>query len=193
MAINRAVVGVKVSRPQVRPYSDVEPAGLFWSHTEQTGDATGGTIQIQVNAPPALIMRLELLQVIFHSVASSPTLSCELDVQWLEDIAGFAGGVGLANRIIVPMREQTDVGGLFLAYGIDHLAANEEMLRRVPIGDMRNVHFNSIVALFLMSVNTNAIVHEFKALFSYWDRDAMTRPGFWDAFYESPAPRIAAL
>lgn len=184
MSIANAVGVVLIPRPQVRSYADVEPEGLAYLHHPITGDATGGVITLAVNTDPGFVFRVEAAQLIYGANADV-AIYCQFNHQWLADASGFAGN---ANRTLMMLGPASSLPAGFRQF--DPTPDIYMMVRRIPLGNLTNTHIAVNLANWTNETNTNGVVSEFKLVFSYWRKDAMTRPGFWEAFMEAPAPRV---
>lgn len=189
MAIATVAEIFRIDRPQVRAYAEGDPHGFAYSHVEVTGDASGGFITVALNASPGFVYRLEFAQVVIGDELGA-NLFLQLQHRYLGDAIPIANNSG---RTIAAFRVQAATPTGFRVFGLDDRITPVEVLRRLPLGDLRNRTITTLVASWTIEINTNTVVYEMKLLLTFWRKDAMTRPGFWAAFNESPAPRFPAI
>lgn len=186
MAINAFREIVRVSMPVDPSYADIAPQGYAGVFARITGDASGGDITMVVSGEPGFIYRLEVMRmqvgettardVNLSLVASGivdPTISVTSDA---------ATALQQTHHLEVGLTS-TDTFRTYALETSEYLQA-----RRLPFGDFRNRTI--VVSLVTIRIpNTTTITYDYRMLFTYWPKDAMTKPGWWSMFMDAPLPR----
>lgn len=163
------------------------PEGIAAGHVQLTGDATGDPITVAWVAEAGYIFRLELV----HSQRS--------------DIVGTAQVLLTAHSWIADKGEGFGAGTFDLSWYLTDsaVAANgftqyrmrtDDMIqvRRMPIGAPTTVAA-PFLAQHTVTDNINTTVYNFNIIFTYWNAEALYRPGFLQSFWEAPVVPTPAV
>lgn len=158
------------------------PSGVALMSALLTGDATGGIIQLTVEAPSGFIYRLEHCHV-QHNVASviDRGASIELVHGWATERTGLARNFSVVHEL-----EKTGPGATTnLTYAPQ--AGDYQSMRHFPVGrtDL-SLLGNQVIAEMKVHVNVNTSGNVFTLGFTYWPLSATYRAGFLSSFYEAP-------
>jgi len=159
-------------------FSDPYPEGIAVAHRTVTGDATGGGITVSILDDSGFLYRLEMISAIRgDSIADG--LSIITAHRWAADRAPNALPTNFNLNWVMGLTAGP-------TFGVYRLGSPEyEMVRRFPIGRTDDVELQQLFAFF-QETNTDTIVYEFDIVCSYWRKEALQRPGFLTAFYETP-------
>jgi len=170
--------GITRFRFSDRPrYGQPYPEGMAVGHGEITGDGSGGTISQTFLSDGGFLYRLELL-----NMTRGDGVAHVVDVitshRWATDKAPVAAGSFALNWTM----DETIGDG----FSVSTTKLNDLFqIRRFPMGRLDNVPLQILLTM-RDDTNTNAIVYNFDCVFSYWRKEALTFPGFLQAFWEAP-------
>lgn len=141
-----------------------------------TGDGSGGTIGVAIDASGGFLYRVEMMQVVKGDSVASVTDFITAQ----RNLSDPAGAAALAQLNWVMLEE---VGPTFRVHVPS--ASTLGMLRRTPLGRTDRVD-GQILVTMTNDTNTNAITYEFTLICTYWRVQATSRPGWLQAFHEAP-------
>jgi len=178
MSISASGTIVRMPSAGVPAYASPNPEGLAVCHIDVTGDGSAGTISGGIVSSGQFLYRLEAFVIVrFDSILQ---LIPELFI--FPDWATVGAGFGANSFDILYNMEVGDNG---VTQRITLRRRYQEQVRRIPLGSLRNVAVTNV--LFYQGLtNTNTVVHDISAFFTYWRKESMALPGFIQSFYEAP-------
>ncbi len=176
MAIAQSETITRFPFAQLPEYGGPNPEGMAVCHIDVTGDASGGEISGGFVSTGSFLYRLELFQGT-RSDQTADKMNYVTLHTWATEKSRFPDdSFSLnwhANQVIEGF-------GVWVPELVDF-----QMIRRFPLGATREIGVQNI--LFYQGVaNTDTILYDFDAVFTYWRKEALLLPGFLQAFYEVP-------
>lgn len=171
-------------------YGGAYAEGMAVAASQPTGDATGGDVTFTVNADGGFLYRLELLQLTRGATAAL-TAHMVTAHRWAAERAPVSVVSFDLNWFLA---QQSAAGfSVFMPYGGPDSGLQGDymrQIRRFPMGSIRSVGTQILINLTLLNGNVDTITHEFAAVFTYWKKEALYRPGFLEAFHEAPVSPV---
>lgn len=177
IAASGAIIRAPFARRQ--GYGGVEAQGMAAGHVDVTGNATGGAISASLVTDGGYLYRLELLQASIGS-GSGQDVDVITSHRWLEDRTGL--GLTALDLNWVTIRTIETSPSAFQIHTLPEPAM--AMLRRVPIGRTDDALLSFVVSF--NTTNTDLLLYDFDAIFTYWRKESLYRPGFLEAFQGEP-------
>jgi len=161
-------------------YSTPYPEGLAVAHIDVVGDASTGTITVSVLADGLFLYRLEAVNST-RAGNSTAAQSLITSHRMLSDRSGLGASAFDLNWHLQRVTTSFSV--------FSPSERDLPMIKRLPIGRTDKVAQQSIL-VWTDDGNVNTINYDFDAVFSYWPVQALTRPGFLQAFWEAPVVSV---
>lgn len=158
-------------------YASPNPEGVAACHIDILGNATGGEISGGMVSSGQFLYRLELFNLTRRDATVDP-INCFTIADWASDKFGFGAGSFSIDWLL----EQVIGGGFSVNTFRDQ---DMRQIRRIPLGATRNVGVTNIL-FYDRVANTDTVVMDIFAMFTYWRKEALFLPGFLQSFYEAP-------
>lgn len=178
MSISASATIVRIPSAGVPAYASPNPEGLAVAHIDVTGDASAGTISGGMVSSGQFLYRLEAFNINrFDTVAQGGA-----ELFTLADWATVGAGFGPNSFDLLWDLAFEDNG---TSQRLTLRDRYFDQIHRIPLGSLRNVDVTNV--LFYQGLaNTNTVVHDISAMFTYWRKEALALPGFLQSFYEAP-------
>jgi len=160
-----------------RRYGDAHALGLALGHVEITGNGSGGNVTHIFTAPTGFLYRLEALNAIRADVITDTA-----NVIFTHVMLEANAGLGSADLNLSYPLERAPTG---TAGGHTIRTADRQSERRIPIGQTERGPVTTVCQV-TFNTNTNTVVYLATVVLAYWRQEAMFRPGFLSAFWETP-------